>query len=91
MGFTLDALMDEVEALVRSLLGAAASGRGGERLSYREAFLRELGLDPLSASVAQLQEAAQPLGFRGDAHTARDAWLELLMAAASARGSAATP
>ena len=79
-GFTLEALMDEVEALVRSLLGAAASGRAGERLSYREAFSRELGLDPLSASVAQLQEAAQPLGFRGDAHTSRDTWLELLMA-----------
>jgi lysyl-tRNA synthetase class 2 len=64
---------------VRTLLGAAASGRAGERLSYREAFSRELGLDPLSASVAQLQEAAQPLGFRGDAHTSRDTWLELLM------------
>ena len=59
----------------------AASGRAGERLSYREAFSRELGLDPLSASVAQLQEAAQPLGFRGDAHDARaTTWLELLMA-----------
>jgi elongation factor P--(R)-beta-lysine ligase len=78
-GFTLEALMDEVEALVRSLLGTVASGRAGERLSYREAFSRELGLDPLSASVAQLQEAAQPLGFRGDAHTSRDTWLELLM------------
>jgi lysyl-tRNA synthetase class 2 len=78
-GFTLEALMDEVEALVRGLLGAVASGRAGERLSYREAFSRELGLDPLSASVAQLQEAAQPLGFRGDAHTSRDTWLELLM------------
>jgi lysyl-tRNA synthetase class 2 len=78
-GFTLEALMDEVEALVRGLLGAVASGRAGERVSYREAFSRELGLDPLSASVAQLQEAAQPLGFRGDAHTSRDTWLELLM------------
>ena len=78
-GFTLEALMDEVEALVRSLLGAVASGRAGERLSYREVFSRELGLDALSASVAQLQEAAQPLGFRGDAHTSRDTWLELLM------------
>jgi lysyl-tRNA synthetase class 2 len=78
-GFTLEVLMDEVEALVRGLLGAVASGRAGERLSYREAFSRELGLDPLSASVAQLQEAAQPLGFRGDAHTSRDTWLELLM------------
>jgi lysyl-tRNA synthetase class 2 len=80
LGATLEALMQEVEALVRSLLGDAATGRAGERLSYREAFSRELGLDPLSASVAQLADAAQPLGFRADAHTTRDTWLELLMA-----------
>ena len=67
--------MDEVEALVRSLLGAAASGRAGERLSYREAFSRELGLDPLSAPFAQLQERrAQPLGFAAARAAARDTW-----------------
>ena len=36
IGFSLEQLMDEVEALVRTLLGAAAaSGRRSERLSYR--------------------------------------------------------
>jgi len=80
LGFTLEALMDEVEALVRALLGASAATRTAERLSYREAFRRELGLDPFSAAAAELARAAEPLGFHGDAHTPRDTWLELLMA-----------
>jgi len=82
IGFSLGELMDEVEALVRSLLGTLATGWPGERLSYREAFERELGLDPFTASPAQLAAAAQPLGYRADGAApadTRDAWLELLM------------
>jgi lysyl-tRNA synthetase class 2 len=81
-GFTLAQLMDEVEELVRQLLGAAAHGRGSERVSYREAFLRELQIDPLSASLSQLAAAAAPLGLRPVTDsTPRDEWLDLLMAA----------
>ena len=78
IGFSLAALMDEVEALVRSLLAAAAAGRRGERLSYREAFARELELDPFLAADATLLEAARPLGFAPQA-AARDELLEFLM------------
>jgi len=79
-GFSLAALMDEVEALVRTLLGSAAAARRSERLSYRDACRRELGLDPFSASLAQLQQAAQPLGYRGAPEgNSRDEWLELLV------------
>jgi elongation factor P--(R)-beta-lysine ligase len=81
LGFTLGSLMDEVEALVRALLRPAAASRVSERLSYRDAFLRELGLDPLSASADALAAAAQPLGFRPGTACGRDEWLELLMAA----------
>ena len=87
VGFSLGALMEEVEALVRALLGAAAPA-ASERISYRDAFRRELGLDPLSASDAALAQAAQPLalsGFGPHAGAAgalsRDEWLELLMGA----------
>jgi lysyl-tRNA synthetase class 2 len=80
VGFSLAALMDEVEALVRLLLGPAAAQRAGERISYRDAFLRELRLDPLSAPDEALEEAVRPLGFVG-AGADRDAWLELLMGA----------
>lgn len=80
VGFSVAALMDEVEALVRLLLGPAAAQRAPERISYRDAFLRELGLDPLSAPDEALEQAARPLGFVGDGAD-RDAWLELLMGA----------
>ena len=86
LGFSLTQLMDEVEALVRVLLGAAAP-HASERVSYRDAFLRELGLDPFSADEAALAQAAQPLGFRAPAtgggapRMSRDEWLELLMGA----------
>jgi lysyl-tRNA synthetase class 2 len=71
-GFTLASLMDEVEALVRTLLGTAAASHASERLSYRDAFLRELGLDPLSASEEALARAAQPLGFHRAPQRPRD-------------------
>jgi lysyl-tRNA synthetase class 2 len=65
LGFTLDDLMSEVDALVRTLLGPVASGHGSERITYREAFVRELGLDPFTASLEELRQAAQKLGFEG--------------------------
>jgi lysyl-tRNA synthetase class 2 len=69
-----------VEELVRALLGPLSAARRGERISYRDAFLRELGLDPLSASDAELAEASSRCGF-AHAHADRDTWLELLMGA----------
>ena len=87
VGFSLPRLMEEVEALVRELLGTNAPG-ASERISYRDAFLRELGLDPLSAPETTLAQAAQPLALGGAGATSatglgmsRDDWLELLMGA----------
>ena len=65
LGFTLDDLMSEVDALVRALLGPVASGHASERITYREAFLRELQLDPFTASLGELEEAARKSGFAG--------------------------
>ena len=79
-GFSLGQLMDEVEALVRALLGAAAPA-ASERVSYRDAFLRELALDPLTAPDTALAQAAQPLALTAGAAASRDDWLELLMGA----------
>jgi len=81
IGFTLDDLMSEVDALVRVLLGPVATGHTSERISYREAFLRELQLDPFTASNRELQQSAQKLGFAA-ADSGRDELLELLMGAA---------
>ena len=52
-----------------------------EILSYRDAFLRHAGVDPLTADVAQLRQvtsaagAAVPPGLDND----RDGWLDLLL------------
>jgi len=88
LGFTLEALMDEVAALVRELLGSAGPQRAQERVSYREAFTRELALDPFTATLAELAQAAATLGFgappagEGEGGAARrDELLELLMGA----------
>jgi elongation factor P--(R)-beta-lysine ligase len=86
LGFTLDDLMSEVDALVRALLGPAASGHGSERITYREAFVRELGLDPFTAGLGELRQAAQKLGFgeadsSGAAAPHRDELLDFLMGA----------
>jgi elongation factor P--(R)-beta-lysine ligase len=83
IGFSLGELMSEVEALLRSLLGEPADRRGSERLSYGEAFRRELDLDPFTAPQAQLLAAAQCAGYQaaGDGGEERDELLELLMAA----------
>lgn len=91
LGFTLDDLMSEVDALVRALLGPVASGHGSERITYREAFLRELQLDPFVASVDELGRVAGKFGFTAPAtapspassaaHPHRDELLDFLMGA----------
>ena len=78
-GFSLDRLMSEVDTLVRHLLGDIAFTMSSERLTYREAFLRELHLDPLTATLTQLSDAARTIGFADGAQ--RDELLELLMGA----------
>jgi lysyl-tRNA synthetase class 2 len=79
IGFSLDRLMSEVDTLVRHLLGDVAFTMSSERLTYREAFLRELHLDPFTATLAELSDAARKLGFADSAQ--RDELLELLMGA----------
>jgi elongation factor P--(R)-beta-lysine ligase len=87
IGYTLDRLMHEVETLVRTLLSDVAFSLTSEQLSYEEAFLRELDLDPFTASMDELADAASRVGFTGGSQTGvqpgpgtqRDELLELLM------------
>jgi lysyl-tRNA synthetase class 2 len=55
-------LMDEVEAFLQALLGDRLGLAAAERLTYREAFRRHAGLDPFTASLADLLAAADRLG-----------------------------
>ncbi len=80
LGFSLGELMSEVEALVRELLGPGAP-RPGERVTYRDAFARELHLDPLTAGLAELASAARAAGYHAAAEASRrDELLDFLMA-----------
>jgi lysyl-tRNA synthetase class 2 len=77
LGYSLAALMSEVEDLVRELLGRSRA-LVSARVSYREAFLDALALDPFTAPLAQLAASARRAGFQG-VPGGRDELLELLM------------
>lgn len=75
LGWSEQQLMDEVVELIT----ACVSLPSVQRLTYRDIFQRELGLDPHTASVAQLQAAAQQhTDIRWD-EPDRDVWLDVLM------------
>jgi lysyl-tRNA synthetase class 2 len=77
-GVSLDALMQEVAALLRRLLAPAGAQRRTERISYREAFLRELAIDPFTVAEQALAQAAHEAGLAAGA-AGRDELLEFLM------------
>ena len=81
LGWTLDRLMHETETLVRTLVGDVAFALTSEQISYEEAFLQELDLDPFTASMEELSAAASAAGFTAEAQRGakRDELLELLM------------
>jgi lysyl-tRNA synthetase class 2 len=89
-GFTLEDLMHEVDGLARAVLGSTSLPFASEYVSYRDAFMGALGIDPLAAPLSELQSAALDLGFALPAASAqpanladssRDELLDFLMAA----------
>jgi lysyl-tRNA synthetase class 2 len=82
LGFSLEALMNEVAALVTELLGPRAPPLELEQLPYRDAFRAELGLDPLEAAESALRSAAVAAGLDPQSAAAcdRDQLLDVLMA-----------
>lgn len=76
-GFDHHALMDEVAALIGPMLGLDSCA---EKLTYREAFLRHLQIDPLEATLEELRQSALANDLNGFAdETDRDLMLELLL------------
>lgn len=78
-GFSMHALIDEVIALLRRVLGTELRE---ERLTYAQAFQRTLGVDAHCATIETLQAAAVRAGIAGAERLQlrdRDAWLDLLM------------
>ncbi|MDE2220161.1 MAG: EF-P lysine aminoacylase GenX [Gammaproteobacteria bacterium] len=80
LGWTMAALMDEVDQLLRCELGAAAGG-AARYLSYEQVFLDALDLRPLDATDSELAGRARACGFERDLvrRCGRDELLDLLM------------
>jgi lysyl-tRNA synthetase class 2 len=70
------ALMGEVEELFDRLLGTGEASR----LTYRDAFLHAVGVDPLLGSDAEVSEAARAQGLAPAASAARETCLDFLFA-----------
>ncbi len=83
LGFDHHRLMDETADLVMELLTPPLSLKPPERLSYREAFKRNAGLDPYTASADEFRKTARTHGI----HVSPDllaqndlaAWRDLLL------------
>jgi elongation factor P--(R)-beta-lysine ligase len=82
VGWDAEALMGEVDALVRGLARGRLPLGDTQWLSYREAFVRHAGLDPFDASLADMRDVLEargvpwPSGVGDD----RDACLDLVLA-----------
>ena len=77
VGWTLEPLIDETAALVQAALALVGREATLRKASFREVYREALDLDPMTASVAELQAA-----FAGDIDPdglSRDDWLDLLM------------
>lgn len=79
LGFDLEALMTEVEALLLPLAHPHRSLQPAMRLSYREAFLRYAGIDPFAVGDEVLAAVARERGLEVTGEMGRDDWLDLLI------------
>lgn len=63
VGFGLEHLIDEIDALFAQLLADRRNLRPSERIAYRDAFEKFAGVDPLSAPLARLAACARRHGL----------------------------
>jgi len=82
LGYTLPQLMDETATLAQQLLAGSGPTRPIHAVSYREAFLEHLRIDPFTASEAVLSAASAQHGLDGRslATATRDELLDFLIA-----------
>lgn len=80
VGYDLEQLMIEVSQLLDLLLLPALANLNWQFLSYEQAFVQTLGVNPLLMSTAELQSLAQQhVDLSMPESTPRDTWLDLLM------------
>ena len=86
--FGLGAMIDETVAFIAGLLDRPGL-QDAEQLDYRDAFRRFAGIEPFTASIDELAEAASAdAGLRDSIGADRDAWLDLLLSTRVAAGFA---
>ncbi len=81
-GFDHFDLMDDMEQLLRTVLEGIMPVDPVDHWTYRDLFLEITGMDPLTASVADMQAVLKRHGLHepvGLATGDRDGWLDLLM------------
>ena len=86
LGIDHHALMDDVERLLRALIETARPVGPTRRVTYRDAFVESLGLDPLVAPLDAIRAALSGKGVDVPQSVAgeRDALLDLAMSLAVA-------
>lgn len=72
---SLQQLMDDVQNLLGTITGQDVEF---ENLSYQDAFLRRLEIDPVIADIKSLKDAARRLGLNVALGEDKQAWLDLL-------------
>ena len=85
VGWTMDALIDEVAQLFNTVLRAAGRAeRPLERLRYQDAFQKHFGIDPLTVETRQLIDCSVTHGLARDTAGAlsRDGLLDFLIGVA---------
>ena len=84
-GYDHHRLMDELELLLSELVNNHAGQlewQQPDRLSYQQAFMQTLGIDPLQATAEQLQQIAEQESIEipvGMDESDRDMWLDWLL------------
>ncbi|MBP8081189.1 MAG: EF-P lysine aminoacylase GenX [Arenimonas sp.] len=78
VGWTHHQLMDECAELVKEALRLAGRSASVRETSFRHLYQEQLGLDPLTASEAELRAPLAVFDIRADG-LSRDDWLDLLM------------
>lgn len=78
IGWTHHQLMDECAELVKAAMRLAGRNASIRESSYRQLYQDQLGLDPMTASEAELRAPLAVFDIRADG-LSRDDWLDLLM------------
>ena len=79
-GFDLDAIIDDTLSALATALDDASLRDTAITLDYRDAFIAAAGVDPISASISALADAAgADVSLRESLGDEHDDWLDLLL------------